>query len=151
MQFDVLQYGYLGLLAFALFFCHKIISSFQSSTKPFGQTVVLVCLFLSVSVAGGVAGYFWAEKELQVAQTKESSLSIIRDQIELARARLEENTAGLRSAMSKALEEANNAHKLESDRDIAMKRVEQISGLIQLREISYQDELNSIKEAFRAQ
>lgn len=149
MQFYVLQYGYLGLLALVLFFCYRIIASFQTSNKPFSQTVFLVCLFLIISVASGVAGYFWADKELQVEKTKESSLSIIRDQIDLARSRLNENLANLKSAEAKALETATSEDKCDFDRENSMKRVEKISELIRQCEIAYNDELASIKEAFK--
>jgi hypothetical protein len=150
MQFYVLQYGYVGLLALVLFFCYRIIiSSFQTSNKPFSQTVFLVCLFLIISVASGVAGYFWADKELQVEKTKESSLSIIRDQIDLARSRLNENLASLKSAEAKALETATSEYESDFDRENAMKRVEKISELIRQCEIAYNDELASIKEAFK--
>lgn len=148
MVLNVLQYGYLGLLALMLYFCYKIISNYQKNNQPFSQTFILVLIFLGISCLGGYIGYLWADKELKVAESKETSLTILKDQILAARERLENNKKTLREAQAKFLEDTNAAYKLDDARNAAFQRAKEIEAFIDQQEANYQKEIKEIGVAF---
>ncbi|WP_373072746.1 hypothetical protein [Sulfurimonas sp.] len=148
MILNILQYGYLGLLAIMIYLCYKIISNYQKHNTPFIQTIILVIIFLGISCVGGYMGYLWADKELKVALSKETSLTIMKEQIQAARKRLESNKKTLKKAQAKALNDANAGYMLDGARDIAFKRAKDIENFINKQEENYQKEIKEIGIAF---
>lgn len=148
MQLEVLQYGYLGLIGLLMYLSYRIISGFHRSEKPFIQTILLVLLFMLISVAGGAAGYFWATKELEVAQEKGTYLTLVEKQAQIAQLRRDETVNELEEQRKKALTKANNSYSTREDQDSAMKRADLIHIFIKQTEENYQKELRALKELF---
>lgn len=63
-------------------------------------------MYFLLAVAGGIAGFFWAEIELQSAEAKESTAAIIQRELSQARARLEVSVEKLKKAGDDALEQS---------------------------------------------
>ena len=150
MQYEVLQYGYLGLLAFIVFYCFKLISSFHSSNKPFKQTIILITLFLVISLGGGAAGYMWSLEEKKALKLQETKADIIEKQILIARERLIANTEELRNSRRYMLSKATNTFMDEKVRGYARATAKEINQYIQEQESNYEKEVASINTAFEA-
>ena len=102
-QFNLIQYGYLGLLAMMLAIGGKSVNTYLKSSNPPKHGVLLIVLFFLLSVTGGVFGYIWAAKELKSSLAKKSTVAIIESEISKARERLERSLEPLYYARNAAL------------------------------------------------
>jgi hypothetical protein len=147
MIVEFLRYGYIGLLALLLFLCYLIIEGENSKGRAFSQTLILVGVFSTISLIGGVAGYFWASKELEITQKKESVLTIKNQQISITRQHFETSIQSLQVALDKAVASLNES-VLDSTRQTKLKEIVQITEIIQHREAAYTNELQEITKVF---
>ena len=76
------------------------------ATDPPNYNVAIIDMYFLLAVAGGIAGFFWAEIELKRAEAKKSTAAIIQRELSQARARLEVSVENLKKASDDALEQS---------------------------------------------
>jgi hypothetical protein len=147
-QFTIIQYGYLGLLAFMVYRSSQLVRTYITATNPPKSSISLLIVFLLLSVIGGVFGYLWAGKDLEASQKRNVTAAIIQQEITNARSRLNSAVAPLYSARNKALEESVNFANIEEWQVKARTQAQFISQVIDEQELQYQKELDQIATAF---
>lgn len=136
-QFELIQYGYLGLLMFMLYHSSKIIQLYIQTEKQNITTIILIGMFILLSIIGGIAGYSWSKIELEATNKKQN-------EIEKARLRLQNNTDKLRNMRIKFLEETVELSNTDKMKKEYKTQANEISNIINEHEKNYQNELDSL-------
>jgi len=147
-QFNLIQYGYLGLLALMVFLGGQSVNAYIRSPSPPRHSVILISTFLLLVVLGGVFGFLWADKELQSSETKKSTAAIVQSEIAVARERLNASVKALYVARDKALEQSTYGGNLSSAQEVSRTRAKEITQMIEMQEARYEKELQNITNAF---
>ncbi|WP_157958780.1 hypothetical protein [Salinicola sp. RZ23] len=147
MVSEFLKFGYLGLVAMLVYLCYRIIEGSKSGGHSFKETIIILCFFSLVSLIGGGSGYLWAEKELEVAKTKESTASILKQQLLAERESHEKAVEPLQNALDGAAESFNSS-VLNSTRQEYIQEINQLNKLIQTREDAFSNRVQALKDVF---
>jgi len=147
-QFELIQYGYLGLLAMMLVLGGRSVNAYIKSTQPPKYSVAIIAMYFLLAVAGGIAGFFWAEKELKSAEAKESTAAIIQSELSQARARLEASVETLKKARDEALAQSIYGGNTPEIQDMYQQKAKEITEMIELQENRFENEMRNISEAF---
>ena len=147
-QFELIQYGYLGLLALMVFLGGQSVNAYIKSTKPPKHSVILISSFLLLVVVGGVFGFLWADKELQSSEAKKSTATIIQKEISVARERLYLSVKPLYAARDNALEQSVYDGNSKESQEIYRTSAKEITEMIEMQENRYEKELQNITKAF---
>lgn len=105
-------------------------------------------MYFLLAVAGGISGFFWADKELKSAEAKKSTAAIIQSEISQARARLEVSVENLYKARNKALEQSVYGGNLRETQEMHRQRAKEITEMIELQETRFEKEMSNITKAF---
>lgn len=146
--FELIKYGYLGLLAMMLVFGGRSVNAYIKSTAPPKYSMAIIAMYFLLAVAGGISGFFWAEKELKSAEVKESTATIIQGQISQARARLEASVKTLKKARDEALQQSVYGGNSWETQEMHRQKVKDITEYIELQEKRFENELWNITKAF---
>ncbi|GAB6145306.1 hypothetical protein [Desulfocicer niacini] len=147
-QFELIQYGYLGLLALLILMGGQSVNTYLKSSNPPRFSVLIISIYLLLVVLGGVFGYLWADKELQSSEAKKTTASIVQTEISIARDRLSKSLQPLYIARDKALEMSvygGNSDAIQEKHSVSAKL---ITEMIEMQEARYERELENITEAF---
>lgn len=144
---EFLQFGYLGLLAMLIYFCYQIIDGSKESNRTFNQTLIILGFFTLFSLISGGVGYMWASKELEVAKTNESAVSMLKQQIEAIRVVHTKSMEPLKIALNSTVKKYNSSI-YSSTRGEYLNEIDRINGVIQMREKLYHSEIEGIKNVF---
>ncbi|HHQ4785229.1 hypothetical protein ACSZND_07595 [Aeromonas hydrophila] len=147
-QLDVLQYGYLGLVALALMVVGHTVVTYIKTPNPAKYSIFLISAFFLLSCSLILVGYIWAEKELQSSEAKKSTVTIIQSEITNARERLQRTIEPLIKARDKALEQSVYGGNLDSTQENNRVRAKEITEMIELQEKRFNEELKNISVAF---
>lgn len=147
-QLDVMQYGYLGLVALALVVVGHAVVTYIKTPQPAKHSLPVVFAFLLLACGLIFIGYIWAEKELKTSQAKESTVSMIQTEIVNARNRLESVTKPLVEERDNALEQSVYGGNLDSTQEKNRVKAQEITAMIELQEKRFYEELKNIASAF---
>lgn len=147
-QLDVMQYGYLGLVALALVVVGQAVVTYIKTPQPAKHSLLVTFVFLLLACGLIFIGYIWAEKELKSSQAKESTVSMIQAEIGYARKRLEIVTKQLIEERDNALEQSVYGGNLDETQEKNRVRAKEITEMIELQEKRFNEELKSIASAF---
>ena len=147
-QFNLIQYGYLGLLAFTLIVSSQLIKTYITASNPPQRSIFLLVIFFSLSVLGGVFGYLWAAKDLEASQKRNITAATIQQEISNARSRLNSVVGPLYTERNKALQKSVEMATADDTQQKFSDEAMEISNLIREQESRYQDELVAISRAF---
>lgn len=147
-QLDVMQYGYLGLVALALLVVGHTVVTYIKTPNPAKYSIFLISAFLLLSCGLIFVGYIWAEKELQSSEAKKSTVTIIQSEIANARDRLQRTIEPLIKARDKALEQSVYSSNIESTQKRNRVRAKEITEMIELQEKRFDEELKNISVSF---
>lgn len=142
-----LQFGYLGLLALLVVLCFRIIEASLKNQRPFRETIIILICFSLISIVGGVAGYLWASKELDVAKTKESTAEILNKQLNAIREAHLRSMNPLQSALDNASNKMSNS-VLNTTRKEYISEINEINAIIQERETQLNKNISLLNEVF---
>lgn len=145
---DVMQYGYLGLVALALIVVGHAVVTYIKTPNPAKHSIFLISAFLLLSCGLIFVGYIWAEKELRSSEAKKSTATIIQSEIANARARLQTTIEPLIKARDNALEQSVYGGNLDSTQEKNRVRAKEITEMIELQEKRFDEELKNIGVAF---
>lgn len=147
MASQLLQFGYLGLLALLIILCYQVIERSTKSQRPFKETLIILVFFSLISLIGGAAGYLWASKELEVAKTKESTAAILKQQVNAIREAHLNSMRPLQAALNNAAENLNES-VLSSNRQEHIAEINQINAEIQSREVQFSKTISNLNGVF---
>lgn len=147
-QLDVMQYGYLGLVALAFIVVGRTVVTYIKTPTPAKYSIFLISAFLLLSCGLISVGYVWADKELQSSEAKKSTVAIIQSEIASARERLKTTIEPLIKARDKALEQSVYGGNLDSMQEKNRVRAKEITEMIELQEKRFDAELKNISVAF---
>ena len=147
-QFDVMQYGYLGLVALALIVVGNTVGTYIKTPQPAKKSFMLIIFFIALSCSLIFIGYVWADKELQSSETKKSTVSIIQTEIASARERHHSIIQPLIKARDNSLKESVHGGNLDSTQEKYRVNAKEITEMIEFQEKRFDQELKNISVAF---
>ncbi|HHW4399795.1 TPA: hypothetical protein ACUNCG_000327 [Aeromonas hydrophila] len=147
-QLNVMQYGYLGLVALALFVVWNAVVTYTKSSQPAKNSIYLISAFLVLACALIFIGYIWADKELQNAETKKTTAMIIQSEIASARQRLLYAITPLIKERDDALKQSVYLGNTNDTQEKNRKKANEIMVMIELHEKRFDEELKNIALSF---
>jgi len=70
----VVQYGYIGLLAYMVVTGSRLVGTYFKAERPPKGSLLVISAYFALAVVGGLSGYLWAQKQLEVSQ-KQSAIA----------------------------------------------------------------------------
>ncbi len=150
-QFELIQYGYLGLLAMMLLLGGRSVNAYIKSPRPPKYSVAIIAMYFLLAVAGGISGFFWAEKELKSAEAKKTTAAIMQSELAQARARLEASVKNLKETREQALKQSVNTGNLRDIQEMYRQQAKEVTAMIELQEKRFENEIWNITNAFSSQ
>ncbi|MEJ8323527.1 hypothetical protein WKI40_10275 [Kosakonia sacchari] len=144
---EFLKYGYLGLLALSVMLFFRIINNSIKSQQSIKSAWPFLAFFSIFYLLSGIVGFIWASKELEIADKKETTASILSKQINQLNSEHLQSMRPLNSALEGAVEKYNYS-VIESTRNQYINEIKQINQVMSEREKVYSERIFNLKNTF---
>lgn len=144
---ELLKAGYLGLIAALVYYSYRAIIKLNDSNRPTTHIVIIILLFFFVNLIAGLAGYLWASKELEATVIRRNTASILNSQIDNFSIEYRKSIAPIQNALDDVVSNLKYS-VLESDRERSLNEMERMNKMLQEREKTFTEKINSLKNTF---